>query len=240
MVDTVEAMVDGGKATAGPPLGPALGPKGVNIGQVIAKINEKTKAFAGMKVPVKVLINSDKTFDIKVGTPPMSALIKGELGVSSGAHNARTEKVGNLTLDQAKKIADISRTTSSEPISRQGSSRSRAIAFPSESPSTERTPRTSPPPSKPASMTTSSERNRGSGPLFQFLTISAASFPCARIESLFMGSLGSFKYNPCLRPTACRRAQKLVCTTRRNCIGRKTNRNGCAESTGQCEEAQFY
>ena len=115
MVDTVEALVDGGRASAGPPLGPALGPKGVNIGQVIAKINEKTKAFEGialgpkgvnigqviakinektkafegMKVPVKVLINDDKTFDIKVGTPPMSALIKGELGVESGAHNAK-------------------------------------------------------------------------------------------------------------------------------------------------------
>ena len=95
MVDTVEALVDGGRASAGPPLGPALGPKGVNIGQVIAKINEKTKAFEGMKVPVKVLINDDKTFDIKVGTPPMSALIKGELGVESGAHNAKTEKAGN-------------------------------------------------------------------------------------------------------------------------------------------------
>lgn len=107
MVDTVEALVDGGRASAGPPLGPALGPKGVNIGQVIAKINEKTKAFDGMKVPVKILINDDKTFDVKVGTPPVSALIKGELGVESGAHNARTEKVGNLTLDQAKKIADM-------------------------------------------------------------------------------------------------------------------------------------
>ena len=107
MVDTVEVMVDGGKATAGPPLGPALGPKGVNTGQVGAKINEKTKAFTGMKVPVKVIINDDKTFDIKVGTPPMSALIKRELGVASGAHNAKTAKVGNLTLDQAKKLAEM-------------------------------------------------------------------------------------------------------------------------------------
>ena len=60
-----------------------------------------------MKVPVKVLINDDKTFDIKVGTPPKSAPIKGELGVESGAHNAKTEKVGNLTLEQAKKIATM-------------------------------------------------------------------------------------------------------------------------------------
>jgi len=107
MVDTVEALVDGGRASAGPPLGPALGPKGVNIGQVIAKINEKTKAYDGMKVPVKVLINDDKTFDIKVGTPPMSALIKGELGIQSGAHNPKSEKVGNLTIEQVRKIVDM-------------------------------------------------------------------------------------------------------------------------------------
>lgn len=107
MVDTVEALVDGGRASAGPPLGPALGPKGVNIGQVIAKINEKTKAYDGMKVPVKILINDDKTFDIKVGTPPISALIKGELGIEMGAHNAKTEKVGNLTIDQMKKLVGM-------------------------------------------------------------------------------------------------------------------------------------
>ena len=107
MVDTVEALVDGGKASAGPPLGPALGPKGVNIGQIVAAINEKTKAFAGLKVPVKILIKEDKSFEIKVGTPPMSALIKGELGLQSGSGNARTTKVGNLTLEQAKKIADM-------------------------------------------------------------------------------------------------------------------------------------
>ncbi|MCH3977682.1 MAG: 50S ribosomal protein L11 [Candidatus Methanomethylophilus sp.] len=105
MVDTVEALVDGGKATAGPPLGPALGPKGVNIGQIIAKINEKTKAFEGMKVPVKILINPDKSFDIKVGTPPVSALIKNELGLETASGNPKTTVVGNLTVEQIKKIA---------------------------------------------------------------------------------------------------------------------------------------
>jgi len=107
MVDIVEALVDGGRASAGPPLGPALGPKGVNITQVIAKINEKTKAFDGMKVPVKVLINDDKSFEIKVGTPPVSALIKSELGISLGAGNPKADKVGDLTIDQIKKIADM-------------------------------------------------------------------------------------------------------------------------------------
>ncbi len=107
MADIVEALVDGGKASAGPPLGPALGPKGVNIGQVIAAINEKTKAFTGMKVPVKVIIDEKKNFEIKVGTPPTTALIKSELGLKSGSSNTRTDKVGNLTLDLAKKIADM-------------------------------------------------------------------------------------------------------------------------------------
>lgn len=107
MANVVEALVDGGSATAGPPLGPALGPTGVNTGQVIAKINEKTKSFKGMKVPIKVIINDDKSFDIKVGTPPMSALIKSELGLSSGSSNARTTKVADMSLDQAKKIADM-------------------------------------------------------------------------------------------------------------------------------------
>lgn len=107
MADIVEALVDGGKASAGPPLGPALGPKGVNIGEVIAAINEKTKAFVGMKVPVKIIIDDKKKFEIKVGTPPTSALIKKELGLESGSSNAKTEKVGSLSVDQAKKIAEM-------------------------------------------------------------------------------------------------------------------------------------
>ena len=107
MATNVEALIEGGKATAGPPLGPALGPTGVNTAQVIAKINEKTKSFTGMKVPITVIINDDKTFDIKVGTPPMSALIKSELGLASGSSNNKATKVGNLTIEQAKKIADM-------------------------------------------------------------------------------------------------------------------------------------
>ena len=104
MADIVEAMVDGGRASAGPPLGPALGPKGVNIGQVIALINQKTKAFDGMKVPVKIIIQADKSFDVTVGTPPISALIKNELGIPKGSGNPKTEIVGNLTVAQIKKV----------------------------------------------------------------------------------------------------------------------------------------
>jgi large subunit ribosomal protein L11 len=77
---TVESLVEGGKATAAPPLGPALGPLGVNIGQVVAEINKKTESFKGMQVPVKVIVDSEtKDFKVTVGTPPASALINSAL-----------------------------------------------------------------------------------------------------------------------------------------------------------------
>jgi len=70
---TVEALIEGGKTTAAPPLGPALGPLGVNIGQIIADINKKTAGFKGMQVPVKIVVDEDtKEYKISVGTPPCS------------------------------------------------------------------------------------------------------------------------------------------------------------------------
>jgi large subunit ribosomal protein L11 len=106
MVEKVEALVDGGKATPGPPLGPALGPMGVNIVQVINAINDKTRVFEGMKVPVKVLIDpGTKTFTIEVGTPPASALILKQIGVEKGSGNPRTTKIGDLSIEQAVTVA---------------------------------------------------------------------------------------------------------------------------------------
>jgi len=108
MADTVEALVEGGKASAGPPLGPALGPLGVNIMQIINAINDKTKQFEGMKVPVKVTIDSKtKKFDIEVGTPPASSLILKELNLEKGSGAPSSRKIGNLTVDQAIKIAKM-------------------------------------------------------------------------------------------------------------------------------------
>jgi large subunit ribosomal protein L11 len=108
MADTIEALVDGGKASAGPPLGPALGPLGVNIMQVINTINEKTKNFSGMKVPVKVIIDSKtKDFKIEVGTPPAASLILNELGSEKGSGAPSTHKIGNLSIDQAIKVAKM-------------------------------------------------------------------------------------------------------------------------------------
>ena len=103
---TVETLIEGGKATAAPPLGPALGPTGVNIGQVVGEINSKTADLKGMQVPVKVTIDTDtKEFSIEIGTPPAAALIKKEAGISKGAGNPLTEKVADLLIEQIIKVA---------------------------------------------------------------------------------------------------------------------------------------
>ncbi len=104
----VEALIEGGKATAAPPLGPALGPLGVNIGQVVAEINKKTESFRGMQVPVKVIVDTDtKEFEIRVGTPPTSQLILKGAGVEKGAHNPLAEKIADLKIEQIIKIAKM-------------------------------------------------------------------------------------------------------------------------------------
>lgn len=105
---TVETLVEGGKATAAPPLGPALGPTGVNIGQVIAEINKKTAELKGMQVPIKVMVDTvSKEFSIEVGTPPAAALIKKEAGIEKGSSNPLTDKVADLVIEQIIKIAKI-------------------------------------------------------------------------------------------------------------------------------------
>ncbi len=101
---TIESLVDGGNASGGPPLGPALGPTGVNIGQVVDEINKKTKDMSGMKIPVKVIVDaSTKTFEIEVGSPPTSALIKKELRIEKGAGG--NDPAGDLIFDSVLRIA---------------------------------------------------------------------------------------------------------------------------------------
>ncbi len=107
MVSTLEALVAGGAATPGPPLGPSLGPLGVNVKAIIEEINKQTAAFKGMQVPVKIIVDDKKQFKIQVGTPPTSALIKKEIGVETGSGTPNTITVGNLTVKQAVKIAKM-------------------------------------------------------------------------------------------------------------------------------------
>ena len=106
----VELLVNGGQANAGPPLGPALGPLGVNVMAIVNRINEVTKDYSGMKVPVKVIVDPDtKQFEVTVGTPTASALIVSELKIEKGSGTPSTAKVGNLTIDQVMRIAKMKR-----------------------------------------------------------------------------------------------------------------------------------
>jgi large subunit ribosomal protein L11 len=105
---SVSALVSGGEASAGPPLGPALGPVGVNVLQVVNMINEKTKDFPGMKVPVKVEVDSQtKKFTVEVGIPPTTALVSKEAGITKGSGSAGTNFAGNITMASAIKIAKM-------------------------------------------------------------------------------------------------------------------------------------
>ncbi|MBI2653545.1 50S ribosomal protein L11 [Candidatus Woesearchaeota archaeon] len=109
--EKVEVLVEGGKATAAPPLGPALGPMGVNIGQVVSDINKKTSSFAGMQVPVKIFIDKEtKQYEIVIGTPPASGLIKKEANLEKGSGKAKHEMVANLLIEQVIKIAKMKET----------------------------------------------------------------------------------------------------------------------------------
>lgn len=103
---TVTVLIVGGEATAGPPLGPALGPLGLNVMAVVKQINDLTKDYSGMRVPVKVHVDPEtKEFEIEVGLPTTSALIAKEAGISKGSGNPKTGFVGDLKWEQVLKIA---------------------------------------------------------------------------------------------------------------------------------------
>jgi len=105
---TISTLVTVGEASSGPPLGPALGPIGVNILQVIEAINEKTSEFKGMKIPVTVSVDSDtKKWEIEVGIPSASALLLKEAGIQKGSGTSGTEWVGEITVDSIVKVANV-------------------------------------------------------------------------------------------------------------------------------------
>ena len=109
--EKVEVLVEGGKATAAPPLGPALGPMGVNIGQVVSDINKKTSSFQGMQVPVKIFIDKEtKQYEIIIGTPPASGLIKKEANLEKGSGKPKHEMVADILIEQIIKIAKMKET----------------------------------------------------------------------------------------------------------------------------------
>lgn len=110
-MEEIKALVSGGDASPGPPLGPKLGPLGVNIQDVINEINKKTSDFEGMEVPVTVKVDEETDeFEVEVGKPPTAALIKQEADIDAGGGEPSRQYVGNLTRKQLEKIADMKET----------------------------------------------------------------------------------------------------------------------------------
>jgi len=106
----IKLLVEGGEMKPGPTLSQKIGPLGMNIGEIINKINTETKSFKGMKVPVELDINvGTKTFNVDVFSPPVSELIKKEAGAEKGAGEHKKLKAGNISIEQVISIAKTKR-----------------------------------------------------------------------------------------------------------------------------------
>lgn len=106
--ETIDVLIQGGKATPAPPLGPGLSPLKINVGRVIADINEKTKTFQGMEVPVKITVDTEtKEYTITVGTPPVTSMLRKSMGkekLRSKKEEMQTEG-GDVSLSKLVEIA---------------------------------------------------------------------------------------------------------------------------------------
>jgi len=106
--EKVNVLIEGGKATTSPAMGQQLGPLKVDIQAILAEINKRTSDFKGMKVPVKIIVDTKtKEFELEIGTPPTSELIKKELSLEKGSDKANMNKLGNLAIEQVIKIAKM-------------------------------------------------------------------------------------------------------------------------------------
>ncbi|MEN6306290.1 MAG: 50S ribosomal protein L11 [Anaerohalosphaeraceae bacterium] len=105
LVKVIKLQAPGGKATPAPPIGPALGQHGVNIGQFVSQFNERTREMNGTVVPVEISVYSDRSFDFIVKSPPAAVLLKMEAGIAQGSGVPNKEKVGKVTKAQVRKIA---------------------------------------------------------------------------------------------------------------------------------------
>lgn len=106
-VAKIKLQIPGGQATPAPPVGPALGQHGVNIGQFVTQFNEKTKDAQGMTLPVEISVFKDKSFTFIIKSPPAAVLIKKAVGIAKGSSEPNREKVGSITKAQVEEIAKI-------------------------------------------------------------------------------------------------------------------------------------
>ncbi len=102
----IKLQAPGGQATPAPPIGPALGQHGVNIGQFVSQFNERTKALNGTIVPVVITVFTDKSFTFEVKSPPAAVLLKQAAQIAKGSGVPNKEKVGKVSSEQLRKIAE--------------------------------------------------------------------------------------------------------------------------------------
>ena len=103
----IKVPVPGGQATPAPPVGTALGPHGVNIGQFVQQFNDRTKDMAGTTIPVVITVFSDRSFEFITKSPPAAVLLKQAAQIAKGSGNPKLEKVGSVTTEQLKEIARV-------------------------------------------------------------------------------------------------------------------------------------
>ena len=102
----IKLQIPAGKATPAPPVGTALGPQGINIGEFVSKFNEATREKGDSIIPVVLTVYEDRTFDFKLKTPPASDLLRKAAGVEKGAANPLTAKVGKVSKSKIREIAE--------------------------------------------------------------------------------------------------------------------------------------
>ncbi len=105
VVAQIKVQITGGQATPAPPVGTALGPRGVNIGQFVQQFNERTKDMAGTTIPVVITVYNDRSFEFITKSPPAAVLLKQAAQIAKGSSNPKAEKVGTVTQDQLTQIA---------------------------------------------------------------------------------------------------------------------------------------
>ncbi len=102
----LKLQIEAGKANPAPPIGPALGQHGVNIAEFCKQFNDATKTMTGDVIPAEITIYEDRSFTFKLKTPPASALLKKAAGIEKGAATPNTQKVGKVTKEDLRKIAE--------------------------------------------------------------------------------------------------------------------------------------
>jgi large subunit ribosomal protein L11 len=103
----IKLQAPGGQATPAPPIGPALGQHGVNIGQFVSQFNEQTRDLNGTTVPVVITVYGDRSFEFIVKSPPAAVLLKQKAGLAKGSGVPNKEKVGKVTKSQVREISEM-------------------------------------------------------------------------------------------------------------------------------------